>query len=115
MSDDTKTARRQCAKCPWRTDVDPHDIPGGYCEVRHRNLRITIAEPGSLRGMGSDLKVMACHEFPEGKESACVGWVFNQLGPGNNIALRLQAMGGEFKGWKLANVAQHQRFKDTLP
>lgn len=38
----------QCAKCPWRVDVDPHDIPNGYCEVKHRALESTIARPGEL-------------------------------------------------------------------
>jgi hypothetical protein len=108
--------RRQCAKCPWRTDVDPHDIPNGYCEVKHANLKDTIAEPGSVADLGrGSLRVMACHEFPEGRESPCVGWVFNQLGPGNNIALRMQALDGRFKDWKLADVEQHETFEDTLP
>ncbi len=107
-------ARRQCAKCPWRTDVDPYDIPDGYCEVKHRALKSTIAEPGNIM-RGKSLRAMACHEFPEGKESACVGWVFNQLGSGNNIALRMQALDGRFADWKLAKVAQHERFEDTLP
>jgi len=33
-------ARRQCKACPWRKDVVPErDIPGGYCEVKHANLK----------------------------------------------------------------------------
>lgn len=43
---------RQCGKCPWKVSTDPHDIPHGYCEKKHANLASTIAEPGSLRGLG---------------------------------------------------------------
>ena len=28
------TRTNQCEKCPWRKDVDPWDIPGGYDERR---------------------------------------------------------------------------------
>ena len=108
--------RRQCAKCPWRKDVDPRDIPDGYCEVKHANLKSTIAEPGSVRGLlgGDPLRVMACHEFPVSAEQPCVGWVIHQLGPGNNIALRMQALDGRFKNWRTVGE-QHETFEDTLP
>lgn len=107
--------RKQCAKCPWRVDVDPHDIPNGYCEVRHAGLRGTIADPGKLRA--GPLRLMACHETRPGKEKACVGWLANQLGPGNNIALRLAASAGRVEGWdEIETVGeQHERFEDTLP
>jgi hypothetical protein len=56
---------------------------------------------------------MACHESRNGAEYACVGWVANQLGPGNNIALRLLATDGRFA--KLRTIGpQHQRLEDTL-
>lgn len=60
----------QCEKCPWRVDVDPNDIPNGYCEVKHANLAETIAVPGSLQSTGV---AMACHESPIGKEQYCIG------------------------------------------
>ena len=41
---------KQCRKCPWRKDVDPHDIPNGYCEQKHAGLADTIAEPRAFRG-----------------------------------------------------------------
>lgn len=106
------SARIQCKACPWRKDVDPHrDIPGGYCATKHRNLRETIADGPSL---GRELKVMACHESKPGREFACVGWVANQLGPGNNIAVRLQVMAGRIPPPRLVGE-QHERFEDTLP
>ena len=106
--------RRQCKKCPWRVDVDPHDIPDGYCEVKHAALSSTIADPKVLQ-LGGALRMMACHESKPGKEIPCVGWLANQLGPGNNILLRLQARNDRsLTDWELVGE-QHRRFEDTLP
>lgn len=105
--------RKQCKACPWRKDVVPgRDIPGGYCSTKHANLKDTIAD-GTV-GFAGPLKVMACHETPKGKEKACVGWLANQLGPGNNIALRLVASSGRFGRFETVGP-QHQRFEETLP
>lgn len=102
---------KQCAKCPWRKDVDPHDIPDGYCETKHKALKKTIAKPGDIGGaFRKELHVMACHETAD---AHCVGWLANQLGPGNNIGLRL-AMRGCKQELKLVGE-QHERFEDTLP
>jgi len=107
--------RRQCKKCPWRKDVDPFDIPNGYCPTKHANLASTIADPGSTRGLGGGVQAMACHESPPGREVSCVGWLANQLGPGNNLALRLMAMSGKVDtNYELVGE-QHKRFEDTLP
>lgn len=105
--------RKQCAKCPWRVDVDPRDIPNGYCETRHANLRDTIAAPGSVRLGG--LRMMACHETKPGKEIACVGWLVNQLGPGNNIGLRMAVVTGRVSANVEVVGEQHETFEDTLP
>lgn len=111
MSIDTRT---QCKACPWRKDVVPErDIPGGYCEERHRNLKGTIAEPGVL-DTGPALRLMACHESKVGREFVCVGWLAHQLGPGSNIALRIAASGGRFPRFKLVGE-QHECLADTLP
>lgn len=105
--------RLQCTKCPWRKDVDPRAIPGGYDVRKHRGLADTIADPGRL--MGGPLRMMACHETTGGGEQPCVGWLNHQLGDGNNIALRLHVMSEP----SLADFAtvgeQHERFEDTLP
>lgn len=64
--------------------------------------------------LSGPLHVMACHEAKLNKEYPCVGWLVNQLGPGNNLLLRLQARDGRFN--KLQTVGpQHERFEDTLP
>lgn len=62
-----------------------------------------------------ELRVMACHETPVGRESPCVGWLFNQLGVGNNVLLRLRALRtGEFSDLELRGE-QHGTFEATLP
>lgn len=114
VSDEATGKRRmQCKACPWRKDVVPErDIPGGYSPAKHCGMRETIAEPGAL--MPGAMKQMACHESKPGAEFVCVGWLANQLGPGNNIALRLQAMAGRLPRFELKGE-QHERFEDTLP
>ena len=106
--------RRQCAKCPWKTSTNRHDIPNGYDVEKHRALQCTIADPGDMRGIGRGLRVMACHESKPGKESPCVGWLAHQLGPGNNIALRMAVIQGRIKPG-ITVGPQHRRFEDTLP
>jgi hypothetical protein len=109
-----RTPRKQCAKCPWKTSTDPYEIPDGYCEKKHAGLKETIAKPGEI-WFGGSFRMMACHESMPQKEVPCVGWLVHQLGPGNNIALRLVVMRGAVD----ANVEtvgdQHEIFEDTLP
>lgn len=102
----------QCDKCPWRVDVDPHDIPNGYSADLHAGLACTIAEPGSLRSTG---RVFACHEHDSAEGVHCVGWLMNQLGPGNNIALRIQMISCENAKSIRLHGDQHECFEDTLP
>jgi len=103
--------RRQCAKCPWRKSTDPHDIPNGYSVKKHKALADTIATPGAL-SPGVPIRMMACHET---HSQACVGWLAHQLGPGNNLTLRLLVIQGRVDArFKLVG-AQHERFEDTLP
>jgi hypothetical protein len=107
---------KQCAKCPWRKDVNPTDIPNGYCPTKHAALDKTIAKGDALAQLetlrSGVLPIMACHETGD---AHCVGWLANQLGPGNNIALRL-AMSNCENLDKLKLVGkQHERFEDTLP
>lgn len=109
---------RQCAKCPWKTSTDPHEIPHGYDEDLHHSLRRTIAdETGNMAAaMGqAPLHVMACHEHPAGEEAHCLGWLMNQLGPGNNIALRMQARSCTNLDKVQLDGPQHACFEDTLP
>lgn len=107
---------RQCEKCPWKQSTDPREIPNGYSEEMHRNLISTIAKPwtdGTL--LGGPLHMMACHEHEPGAEAHCVGWLMQQIGPGNNIPLRLIVRDCENIAAVQLDGPQHDRFEDTLP
>lgn len=106
--------RRQCAKCPWKVSTDPYDIPGGYCAEKHAKLDRTIAEPAQIT-VGGTMCMMACHETPPGREKFCVGWFDHQMGPGNNIGLRLAVATGDVDYHVETVGEQHVRFEDTLP
>lgn len=99
----------QCVKCPWRTAVDPYEIPNGYSKERHRALKGTIAVPGRI---SRNAAAMACHETDD---AHCIGWLVNQLGPGNNIGLRIKMIYCENAGKIRLRGEQHETFEDTLP
>lgn len=104
----------QCKACPWRKDVVPgRDIPGGYCETKHANLANTIAKGDPIAQlMAAENHMMACHES---HSAHCVGWLANQIGPGNNIVMRMQ-MRHCTNAHKIRLVGeQHDTFEDTLP
>jgi len=100
----------QCMKCPWRVETDPHEIPNGYSEERHRALERTIAKPSD--GIFGPASAMACHETDD---AHCIGWLVNQLGPGNNIGLRIRMMTCENANKIRVRGEQHACFEDTLP
>lgn len=104
---------RQCKNCPWKITTNPREIPHGYCEGKHEALLGTLAVPGALPV--ARLRVMACHESPVGAERPCVGWFAHQLGPGNNIGLRLAVSRGEIEADFVLDGEQHERLQDTLP
>lgn len=99
----------QCEKCPWLVGTNPHEIPDGYSVEKHRALSRTIAVPGDLRGAPS---AMACHETDD---AHCVGWLVNQIGPGNNIGLRIRMMSCTNADKIRLRGEQHNTFEDTLP
>jgi hypothetical protein len=105
--------RRQCRKCPWKVDTDPHDIPNGYNENKHAALRETLAS--GIESLGGTLRIMACHESPVGDELPCVGWLHHQLGRGNNLGVRMAVIAGRLSGEFELVGEQHERFEDTLP
>lgn len=104
--------RKQCKKCPWKTSTNPYEIPNGYCAQKHKNLKSTIAEPGSIENINGAMHLMACHEAAT---SPCVGWLHNQLGIGNNIALRLAVVQGKISADFEIDGEQHETLEDTLP
>lgn len=104
---------KQCAKCPWKKSVNPHDIPNGYDVDKHKALERTIADTDNpLNSLGDELNIMACHETDK---AHCVGWLNNQLGEGNNIGLRIAMMDCENLEKLQIDGEQHSNFQDTLP
>lgn len=103
----------QCAKCPWRVDVDPNTIPNGYDVAKHCALEKTIAKENDFSFLATkELRVMACHET---HDAHCIGWLMNQVGPGNNIGLRL-SMRDCTNADQIKTIGeQHERFEDTIP
>jgi hypothetical protein len=57
---------------------------------------------------------MACHHSPSDAARPCAGWLNNQLGPGNNLGVRLEVMMGELP-FPEVDGPQHETFDDTLP
>jgi hypothetical protein len=107
-----KRPRKQCAKCPWKVSTNPFEIPDGYDPEKHKALANTIAKPSSLEGLGDGMYIFACHET---HATPCVGWLVNQLGPGNNIPLRIAVSRGRIDGNVETVGEQHETFEDTLP
>jgi hypothetical protein len=56
---------------------------------------------------------MACHYSKVGEEFPCAGWLANQIGPGNNLGLRLAVMNGRMPVPEVEGD-QHECFEDTL-
>lgn len=106
---------KQCAKCPFKVSTNPFDIPDGYCEVKHKNLKKTIAEQDSIDYTSKQLNVMACHHSYENNPMYCIGWLHNQLGVGNNIMLRIKMLSCENIDEIKVYGKQHENFEDTLP
>jgi len=105
---------RQCATCPWKVATVPdRDIPNGYCVEMHASLRDTI-QTGLDSLLRSRRTAMACHYSKRGEEFVCAGWLHNQIGPGNNIGVRLAVATGELPVPEI-DGDQHESFEDTLP
>ncbi len=114
MKEQKLVEQKQCKSCPWRVDCEPlEDIPGGYSVELHKKLRGTI-QSGLESMAGSCMRVMACHYSKPGEEFPCAGWVYNQIGPGNNIGVRLRVMSGAIPV-PIVDGEQHETFEDTLP
>lgn len=113
MSKFKLTRTKQCANCPWKVDADLSTIPG-YVTEHHERLENTIAD-GYSGILGNDSHVMACHHSTEGNDEYCIGWLVNQLGPGNNIGMRFKMIHCENAADIEVFGQQYQAFEDTLP
>lgn len=83
---------KQCSTCPWLVDATVANIPN-YQPENHKRLISTIAEQGIIE---FDLPAMSCHHAEDGEPGRyCIGWLSNQIGPGNNIGMRLKMLSCE--------------------
>lgn len=101
--------KKQCKSCPWRVECDPeNDIPR-YEHEWHEGLLKTCIGPKASA-------LMQCHQSTDDEPLACVGWIHNQVGPGNNFLLRrILSRLPEDLGPFEVDGEQHERFEDTLP
>jgi len=100
---------KQCKNCPWRKDSDPYLIPG-YDRDMHANLKSTISDH-----LFDQTKTMSCHKTKTDDRAMCVGWLVNQLGPGNNIPLRFSMQNCSNSNEIEVYGEQHEHFRDTIP
>jgi hypothetical protein len=106
----------QCKSCPWRVDCEPDkDIPNYSLDLA-KGLTKTIREgtDSLMDYMSGRVPSMACHYSKPDEELPCAGWLYNQLGVGNNIAVRLGIMAGRYPVPEVVGD-QHERYEDTLP
>ncbi len=87
--------RKQCASCPWKRSVDPDRLPGSYGHVDRDAVATHSAE--GTRSLRRDTPGMGCH-VKRNAGLPCVGWLVQQLGPGNNIAMRIAVSIGQVDG-----------------
>lgn len=106
---------RQCRKCPWKTSTDPREIPNGYSEQKHRALTSMIAPPGLASFEATDIRAMGCHEHDVAEKAHCIGWLNHQLGPGNNLRLRMEMRWCENAGEIALDGPQHPNLEATFP
>jgi hypothetical protein len=108
----TKTKpRRQCKHCPWKKGSDTSKIPG-YRRAKHCKLSSTVDK--GITDIARTLRIMACHKSKTGADIPCVGWMVNQLGPGNNLALRMAVISGRVDAHVVTVGPQHRTLQETL-
>jgi hypothetical protein len=102
----------QCRSCPWRVDCQPiTDIPNYVPEMHHKLDRTICSGLETL--FQKERHIMACHYSKPGEEFPCAGWLSNQLGPGNNLGVRLLVMTGKMPV-PVVDGEQYETFEETL-
>lgn len=98
-------------------DADPADIPDGFNYETHRRLGADIQRTATRLGSNMELHMMACHDTPANtpREKPCIGWIANQMGPGNNIVLRLRAISDPKFGDIRTIGKQRTSYAEILP
>jgi hypothetical protein len=115
MSQDKKpklAREKQCKSCPWRVDAELSDIPW-YDKKMHLELTSTIWNFTRDGVKSPELRAMACHCSPEESPEMCVGWLLNQVGVGNNLALRLHLRKYDLSGVEVFGE-QYETLSETI-
>lgn len=112
MGDREPKTVKQCRSCPWRIDCEPmRDIPNYDPELA---CGLTRTIRSGLESLFVDkLHIMACHYSKPDEEFACAGWLHNQIGPGNNLGVRLRVMTGQLPVPEV-DGEQHENYENTL-
>ena len=104
---------KQCKNCPWKIKINIHTIPNGYDSKAHNNLLENT--PKEYEFFPDKLNIMACHHSNDKDNMYCIGWLFNALGEGNNIPMRIKAMNIENISEIKVYGKQHTNFNDLKP
>ena len=103
---------QQCKTCPWKKSATVADIPN-YSRSQHEKLITTISS-GDISEIGQPMNKMACHQSTQGNEIECIGWLYHQLGSGNNIALRMMMRNCENARDIQVDGEQKETFEETF-
>lgn len=79
---------RPCAECPWRRDQPP----GRFPPERYDALRATCRDGDTSFNAGFGAPLFACHKTPEGRETACAG--FLAVEGWSNVSVRMAVTAG---------------------
>lgn len=105
---------KQCANCPWKKSTKHEDIDRreGFDVEYYKSVRDDfVSRPGFI-GMSQDHDNMGCHKHPDEDDVPCIGWLAHEVGPGNNIGLRLWLTQFE-NSWDIETVGeQHKSIYD---
>lgn len=105
---------KQCEGCPWKKSVDINTIPNGYDYEAHDKL-LALTKPNDISNLDKQQAVMACHHSNDNDNMFCIGYLYNQLGIGNNITLRIKMMSCENVKYIKVEGEQHEQFSDLVP
>lgn len=102
--------RVQCRLCPWKKSTRGQ-IPNGFARDVHDLIR-SMSTP--MAALHQTELMMQCHETSDAEPLPCVGWMVHQLGPGNDLVLRMKMIAGHYDGDLRTVGPQHERFEDIL-
>ena len=104
---------KQCKGCPWKKSIDINTIPNGL--DKDMLFKMIEGAKNSENSLVPSLRIMSCHHSNDKDNMICIGWLHNQLGPGNNWMLRLKMRDCENISEIKVYGKQHEKFEDLIP